>query len=88
MPIEYALEIHHAGDKAAAVWATFKSKSPFMGISVGNVVHPEPDWPGVTPGERMRVAAVEHAISDAGDGPKHKMIVYIERVVAGTLLPA
>jgi hypothetical protein len=87
MPIEYALEIHDAGDKTT-VWATFKSKSPFMGISVGNVIQPEPDWPGVTPGERMRVAAVEHAVRDAGDGPKHKVMIYIERVVAGTALPA
>jgi hypothetical protein len=87
MPIEYALEIHDAVDKAS-VWAAFKSTSPFMGISVGNIIYPEPGWPGSTPGDRMRVTAVEHAVSDAGDGPKHKVMIYIERVVAGTALPA
>jgi hypothetical protein len=86
MPIEYALEIYDEGNADAAP-VTFKSTSPFMSISVGDLIHPAPNWPDTTPDERLRVASVEHEIRDAGDGLKHRVLVYINRVVAGTALP-
>ncbi|MGA2516891.1 MAG: hypothetical protein ABSG44_10090 [Thermodesulfobacteriota bacterium] len=80
--IEYILEIFRP-ESVDDVWVTFNSSSPFMPISVGDIINPRL-WPGSEPPQKvLRVLNVEHIIWELNDTVKHKMLIFTDEV-AGT----
>lgn len=76
---EYSIEIYEpeSGDNC---WVAFSSSSPFMGISVGDIVNPV-TWEGSqSPMKVLRVINVEHMIWETDTKVKHKVMVYTEEV--------
>jgi hypothetical protein len=84
---EYIVDILHPGSPAS-VWVSFKSDTPFLGISAGDFVSPaftyiqNPEEPAFeTPGSCLLVSRVEHIISSRdGKNISHKIMVFTEEV--------
>jgi hypothetical protein len=79
---EYTLEIFTPGS-LDDVWVTFSSPTPFMTISVGDIINPSVWEDSRSPMKVMRVVDVEHIIWETSGNAKHKIEIYTKEVDGG-----
>jgi hypothetical protein len=72
--MKYSLEIFHPA-VMDAVWVILESETPFMTISVGDIVNPYV-FPDADAGTLLRVVSLEHTLTSG----EHKISVYTEGV--------
>jgi hypothetical protein len=76
---EYTLEIYEP-NSIHDLWVFFKSSTPFLAISKGDLMNPS-IWPGSqAPMKILRVVDVEHIIWENENEIKHKLMLYTEEV--------
>lgn len=76
---EYILEIYEPGSMRD-VWKTFSSPTPFMSISVDDIINPGV-WENLqTPMNVLQVVLVEHILWETDTHIKQKVCVYSKTV--------
>jgi hypothetical protein len=78
-PIEYYLEVYEPGSMDT-VFISWKSDSPFIAISRGDIVHLPMVEGSESPMYVLKAINVEHILWDTADKIGHKLCVYTERV--------
>jgi len=76
---EYILEIFMPGS-IDDVWIVFSSPTPFMSISVGDIIDPGL-WVGSqSPMKILRTIGLEHYLWEIEGNVKHKICIYTEEI--------
>ena len=79
MKDKYTVEIYYPGS-SANVWVVFRSTSPFLSISKGDIINPG-FFPDANADSMLRVTSIEHIIWSSGDHEsKHKVCIYTENI--------
>ena len=76
---EYSLEIF-TPDSFDDVWTVFTSPTPFMTISVDDIINPSIWQDSQSPMKVLRVVGIEHIIWEVEGNAKHKIDIYTTEV--------
>ena len=79
MTSSYDLEIYEPGS-TYDLWTSFKSASPFMGFSVGDIINPGPWLESMHPEKVVRIVGIEHMIFTSKEKVNHKLCIFTEEI--------
>ncbi len=79
MPASFIIEFYEPGI-AKSVWMEWKSNSPFMAISVGDIIHTR-EWPQEkVAAKAVFVSKVEHEFWGSYEEPTHKLKLHTGKI--------